>query len=642
MTPRVQAAQQAKGSQAQVAAEPRAGDAAVLGPAEKARWSGDLLRLEIDFAISYVAPGKSKGCAAREILTDVTGRLRPGRLMAILGPSGAGKTSCLSILAGCRTKGVRGRVLVNGREESPSAYRRHCVLIGQELAQLQALTAGETLRIAADLKLPASKYSPADRQAVVADIAGVLGLEACMETTVANMSGGERKRLSIGVELVTNPPIMLFDEPTSGLDSVSSVQVVSHLRSLALAGRTVAVVLHQPSSRMFQLFDDLLVLGPGRSLYCGPAAQAAEAFGASGFSCPPFYNIADFVVEVASGEHGQDFSALLGALPRPPRLPSSSDEDGGVATEAEPMLRKDDVVLHVGSPPPVPLFTGDVSYHVSFWVQFTVLLKRSLIISWRDMNMAWLRFAAHLLVALILGFLYKDIGDEASKINGNLACLFFFELFLFFSNAMPTVLTFPVEAAVFFREYSNNWYSLTAYYLSKVIADIPFMVINPTVFLLVAYYMTDQPNVEDRRCMVWLVCLLTVFLAHAYGLVFGAALGMQLGIFLVPASTIPLVLFSGFFLYIPDIPLVLRWLSYVSNFRYGFEGIVIAIYGMDRQPLRCKQAYCHWKRPTKFLEEIGMSNADYWTDITGLLTWIVVLHFSLLVSLKVKVILNRR
>ena len=116
-------------------------------------------------------------------------------------------------------------------------------------------------------------------------------------------------------------------------------------------------------------------------------------------------------------------------------------------------------------------------------------------------HMAWLRFGAHLFVAAILGFLYKDIGNDAAKVSGNVACLFFFVLFLFFSNAMPTVLTckqtvkegeslhstpsvspnslnftVPLEAAVFLREHANNWYSLSAYYLSKVLADLPFMV----------------------------------------------------------------------------------------------------------------------------------------------------------------------
>ncbi|KAJ1527006.1 hypothetical protein ONE63_008550 [Megalurothrips usitatus] len=331
------------------------------------------------------------GRPPRQILRSVTGRLRPGRLTAILGPSGAGKTSCLSILAGQRAAGVSGRVLVNGAEAGADAYRQHCVLIAQELALLGALTTRETLRVAADLKMPGSKYSAEDRQAAVTRIAETLGLEGCLDTAVAHLSGGEKKRLSIGVELVTNPPIMLFDEPTSGLDSVSSVQVVTHLRLLALAGRTVAVVLHQPSSRLFQLFDDVLVMGtlgqaagPGRSLYCGPADHAAAAFSAAGAN-----NSSVAVVEVASGEHGLDVG--LQRVNEGRLLVDLPDDE---ASETDPMLGADDkkaVVLEMERTPtsrpsasPLPARSA-ASYPVSFWVQFGVLFRRSLLISWRDM-----------------------------------------------------------------------------------------------------------------------------------------------------------------------------------------------------------------------------------------------------------------
>ncbi|XP_034243636.1 ATP-binding cassette sub-family G member 1-like [Thrips palmi] len=598
------------------------------------------LRLRLDFKISYVVPEKKSGSGPREILKDVRGCLRPGRLTAILGPSGTGKTSCLSILTGQRAAGVQGRVLVNGEERSPASYRNYCVLIAQEMSLLNALTARETLRIAADLKLPSNKHSCQQRDDVVADIARTLGLEACLDTSVAHLSGGEKKRLSIGIELVTNPPIMFFDEPTSGLDSVSSLQVVSHLRTLALEGRTVAVVLHQPSSRLFRLFDDVIVLGGGRSLYCGAVSEAASTFSAAGFTCPTFYNIADYVVEVASGEHGTEMDALYKAIDADvqPALEAVEDVRSGEAGEADALVRPRGVALDVEGAAP-PCCSG---YPVSFWVQFAVLFKRSLVVSWRDMNMAWLRLAVHLIVGLILGFLYQDVGNEASKISGNVACIFFFVLFLFFSNALPTVLTFPLEAAVFFREYSNNWYSMPAYYLSKVLADFPYLIVNPTVFVLVAYYMTDQPTQDLRPVLVWFVCVLIVFTAHAYGLLFGAAMGMQLAVFFVPASTIPLVLFSGFFLHIPDIPSLLRWLSYVSNFRYGFEGLAVAIYGMDRKPMNCAIPYCHWRRPSKILEDVGMLHSNYWTDVTGLLVWLLCLHVGLLITLKVKVILSRR
>lgn len=122
----------------------------------------------------------------------------------------------------------------------------------------------------------------------------MLNMERNRNTLVGHLSGGERKRLSIGVELVTNPPIMFFDEPTSGLDSVASFQVLSYLRKLARDGRLIVCVVHQPSSRLMQLFDDILVMSAGRVLYSGAQDEMLNFFQKANFECPQYYNPADF------------------------------------------------------------------------------------------------------------------------------------------------------------------------------------------------------------------------------------------------------------------------------------------------------------------------------------------------------------
>lgn len=122
----------------------------------------------------------------------------------------------------------------------------------------------------------------------------MLNMERNRNTLVGHLSGGERKRLSIGVELVTNPPIMFFDEPTSGLDSVASFQVLSYLRKLARDGRLIVCVVHQPSSRLMQLFDDILVMSGGRVLYSGAQNEMLNFFQKANFECPQYYNPADF------------------------------------------------------------------------------------------------------------------------------------------------------------------------------------------------------------------------------------------------------------------------------------------------------------------------------------------------------------
>lgn len=122
----------------------------------------------------------------------------------------------------------------------------------------------------------------------------MLNLTRSQHTLVGNLSGGEYKRLSIGVEMVTNPPIMFFDEPTSGLDSVATYQIISYLRKLARDGRLIVCVVHQPSSRLMKLFDDILVVSRGCVLYSGPQDEMLGHFQKSGFECPQYYNPADY------------------------------------------------------------------------------------------------------------------------------------------------------------------------------------------------------------------------------------------------------------------------------------------------------------------------------------------------------------
>lgn len=145
------------------------------------------------------------------------------------------------------------------------------------------------------------------------DIIEVLNLHSCRHTLVRDISGGEHKRLSIGIELITNPPIMFFDEPTSGLDSVASYQVMCYLQKLAHNGRIVVCVVHQPSSRLMQLFDDVLVLAHGEMLYAGAQCDMLDSFQAAGFRCPQYYNPGDFGVYygIISNLYQSDLSLSL-------------------------------------------------------------------------------------------------------------------------------------------------------------------------------------------------------------------------------------------------------------------------------------------------------------------------------------------
>ncbi|XP_054262940.1 ATP-binding cassette sub-family G member 1-like isoform X1 [Macrosteles quadrilineatus] len=583
------------------------------------------------------------GQDSKEILKNVSGRFRPNHVTAILGPSGAGKSTLLKILTGNRSAGVKGRITVNGQPMIRSQFRKLCCYIAQDFAMLGLLTVRETLQVAANFKLPGN-ISSSKRKALieekVAEVLDTLGLSPQAETQVQHLSGGEKKRLSIGVELITNPPVMFFDEPTSGLDSTASLMVMDHLKSLAQRGITVVVVIHQPSSRCFQKVDDVFLLSRGQCLYNGPACNMVETFAALGHECPPYFNIAEFAVEVASKAEEEvnqvverarlDFTSHDSDFFKYKPLKNGSED---LSSERSPMLICEDKdykiqIQRSGSSSNQP------DYPISSFAQFCILLRRCTLCINRDMHLCGVRLFSHTFVSLLLGILFYNFGNDATKVLGNFSFIFFNVIFIFFATSMPTICTFPLEADVFLREESNNWYPIRVYYFAKVLADVPLQIICPTIFVSVGWYLTGQPLVLYRFGMLWLVSVLIAMLAQTMGNMAGAALSVQTAVFIVPSSTIPVLLLSGFFVTLKDLYRPFQILAEVSYFKFAFEGACQSIFGYDRPKLPCSQPYCHYRHVHKFLSDIGMQDFTFWYNVVCLLVWIVFLQILLYVVLK--------
>jgi len=573
----------------------------------------------------------------KQILRGVNGEFRAGRLTAILGPSGAGKTSLLNVLSGFKISGVTGFISVNGVERDTEEFRKISSYITQNCYLMDLLTTRETLVVAASFKL-SSKVGTKKRNDTINDILELLGLTKSAETRVGKLSGGERKRLSIGQELLSNPPVMFFDEPTSGLDSSSSLQVISHLKSLVQGGRTIVCSIHQPSSRLFEMFDDLYVLADGQCLYSGPIQDMTAVFDKAGFSCPKYYNRADFAVEVACKERGGDIEQLIANNELDFHVSGNHRIDYAINEETS-MLRP--AANAVETTIPIATDKSRSRYRVPFARQITVLLKRAMLCTLRDLHLAQLRLATHIAIGLFLGGVYHDIGNEASKVHSSTAFLMYAMMFLFFANLFPFVHSFPLEKLVVTREHMNNWYSLEAYHISKLLAELPLQLLCPTGFLVSAYFLTSQPNDGTRFIQFWAVFVLICALAQSLGLATGTIVEPQLGVFVVSTIALPMLLFSGFYLRLQDMPACLQWVSYVAFFRYSFEAIMQCVYGYDRSNLKCSEAYCHYKSPKKYLEEFGMEEANYWIDILGLLLWIITLQLAFHFMLKLKMRISR-
>ncbi|XP_058088082.1 ABC transporter G family member 21 isoform X2 [Magnolia sinica] len=240
----------------------------------------------------------------RALLSGVTGIVRPGELLAMMGPSGSGKTTLLTALAGRLPGKISGSITYNGKPFSGSVKRR-TGFVTQDDVLYPHLTVLETLTYASMLRLP-KKLTRQEKLDQAESVIVELGLTRCRNSIVGGpllrgVSGGERKRVSIGHEMLVNPSLLLLDEPTSGLDSTTAQRIVATLQGLARGGRTVVTTIHQPSSRLYRMFDKVVVLSEGYPIFSGSAARALDYFGSIGYVSGPAVNPADFLLDLANG-----------------------------------------------------------------------------------------------------------------------------------------------------------------------------------------------------------------------------------------------------------------------------------------------------------------------------------------------------
>jgi ATP-binding cassette subfamily G (WHITE) protein 1 len=632
-------------------------------------------RPKVDLAFSNLNYTVKQGKVEKTILKSVSGRLRSGELTAIMGPSGAGKSTLLNILTGYRTEGVKGQILMNDSERDLSQFRKLSAYIMQDNQLHLNLTVDEAMNVAAKLKIGDKPKS--ERDAIITEILDTLGLSDHRKTMTSGLSGGQKKRLSIALELVSNPPIMFFDEPTSGLDSSSCFQCISLLKTLARGGRTIICTIHQPSARLFEMFDHLYTLADGQCVYQGSTNQLVPFLATLGLQCPSYHNPASYIIEVACGEYGDHTRRLVDAIdngkndiregkPYPEIKFSNglnnstvitndiSKSHGNHATENKNLMLQNalnDIAKE--NPPPLAslgfekvnvdtaLLENSIPvrqprYGNSEFQQFFIILSRALLFSRRDWTLMYLRLFAHILVGFLIGALYFKIGNDGAKVLSNLGFLFFNMLFLMYTSMTITILSFPLEMPVLLKEHFNRWYSLRSYYLAITLSDIPFQTIFCVLYVTIVYFMTSQPLELNRYMMFLGACLLVSFVAQSVGLVVGAAMNVQNGVFLAPVMSVPFLLFSGFFVSFDAIPIYLRWITYLSYIRYGFEGTALATYGFDRPKLQCFIPYCHFKSPKTTLEELDMSNSDYTVDIIALVAIFFILRIAAFLFLKWK------
>jgi len=262
----------------------------------------------LPFDVSFENLGLKLHGSGKIVLDGVTGTLKASEVTAIMGPSGSGKTTFLTTLAGRATYGtLMGKTFLNSSEVYLPRYQRLIGFVPQEDVMLREMTVHETLTFAAIAKGDA-EMTFQEAAILVDDVMDVLGLTELRDSIIGDenirgISGGQRKRVNVAIEVVAKPTLLFLDEPTSGLDSTGSMEMLRALRQLATQKHlTIAAVIHQPSWQLTQMFDTLVVLAKGgRTAYLGPTKNIQHYFEDLGFDFPPGYNPVDVALDCVSG-----------------------------------------------------------------------------------------------------------------------------------------------------------------------------------------------------------------------------------------------------------------------------------------------------------------------------------------------------
>nr|AEE63375.1 unknown [Dendroctonus ponderosae] len=562
----------------------------------------------------------------KKILHGISGTFKSGELSVIMGPSGAGKSTLLNILAGFTTRGSTGTVKLNGTTRNQSQrFRKLSAYIPQDEELRLGLTVMEAMIFAANLKLGYSVSHQYKKQQVV-EILGLLGLDQSHHTLTSRLSGGQRKRLAVALELLSNPPILFLDEPTTGLDSSSCSQCLYLFKRLAQEGRTIVCTIHQPSALLFEMFDKLYALSAGKCIYDGPSTQLVPYFNNFNVKCPPYHNPADFLMEVAMGDHGVDLNQLAAAVQQQQLIERTNPtKDKDLPLKDVPMILNSDTPSI--SPAPVIM-------------QFFLLYKRNLLQTRRNWLYPLNRLLAHIVIGFIFGYLYRGVGANANQILANYVYLYGTMLLNVYTGKMSVTLSFPLEMKILTREHFNRWYKLSPYLMSVILIEIPFQVLCTWTYIVISYWLTSQP-LDYRAYLFVLFVTIGTLCAQSMGYFIGATTSTKIAVFIGPVLACCFSIF-GFCLKRSDTPAVFQWLFTVSYFRAAFHGVVVSVYGFNRKDLYCpeEELYCHYADPSKFLKEMDIVNIDLVSNISMVLFIWCLMHTATYLTLWLK--LNKR
>jgi ABC-type multidrug transport system ATPase subunit len=512
----------------------------------------------------------------KQILHSVSASMPAGSLTAIIGGSGSGKTTMLNTMAERMTSSrlaFGGTTTFNGMEGVNSVRSAYVM---QQDVLLPTLTVRETLRYSADLRLP-PPTTEEERRKVVEEVILELGLKECADTRIGNnqhkgCSGGEKRRTSIGVQLLSNPSVLFLDEPTTGLDATSAFQLVRTLKSLAKKGRTIITTIHQPRSEIWGMFDDLVILTRGSPVFSGKADDCISWFKSLGMELPAFVNPAEFLIDIAAIDN------------RSPELETASSErvehlKHAWAAESDKLYsspgEKRTVEDRTKQTAATRAQTPNSRFHSPFIRQTRVLTSRTFKTTWRDpMGMTGSLVEA-IGMGVMTGWVFLSLGRDQSGIRSREGALYTAAALQGYLILMYETYRLTIDIQLFDREHNENVVDVIPFLLSRRIArfvteDFPVPLLYSVIFYWMAGFRADAPTFLTFFAVV----LLCQYIAVTYAMTCVAAIRNFAGASLIANMGYTIQSMAcGFFIQANTIPVYVRWLKWTAYVFYAFGAL---------------------------------------------------------------------
>ena len=512
----------------------------------------------------------------------------------MMGTSGAGKTSLMEVISNQSKSGeVQGNFYLNGNEVDIEIIKKISGFVFQDDIILRTMTVSEALYMSALLKLPES-ISNEDKMKIVNEMISILHLEKCKDTivgdsTLKGISGGERKRLSVGMEMIMNPSIIFLDEPTSGLDTYTAYSLVKSLKNLTLEGRTVVATIHQPSSDILRLFDDIILLNHGKIVFQGEVNNIVNYFDNIGYKCPEYTNPSDFIfmnilnpldlqnnndeinnvnIEKLKAQNNND-EITINYIKKKDQFILDSYKNSGMENNVK--KKCDDINSNI-----MKLSEKNTKYVPRIGLQFKFLIKRHFNNIIRDKAILRTKLGQSFILGLVIGLTFLNIPGRKENVqiqdrNGSLFISCFSQVLF---PIIGTLAIFSLETPIVMREIGSGYYTPLGYYLSKISIEIPFQIIITLITCTIIYWLC----LYQKKFKKYITFIGIIELGSLCGLSIGISIAtiaknVSIALQFAPFCIIPLILFSGLFINSSSIPVYFTWIQYLSPIRYIYQEV---------------------------------------------------------------------